>query len=50
MAERGPACHPPATSVAGRGLAWPGTGGRWLPVRLPGFVSAANLQHVRAAA
>jgi len=29
-------------SVAGRGLAWPGACGRWLPVWLPGFVSAAQ--------
>src|ERR1022692_149816 len=31
-------------TVAGRGLVWPGAGGCWLPVWLPLFVSAANLQ------
>ena len=31
-------------TVAGRGLMWPGAGGRWLPVWLPHIVSAANLQ------
>jgi hypothetical protein len=35
--------HLPATTVAGRGLTWPDAGGRWLPVWLPHFVSAANL-------
>ncbi len=49
MAGRGLVCHPPAMSVAGRGLAWPGAGGRWLPVWLPGFVSAANLQQSTSA-
>jgi hypothetical protein len=35
-------------SVAGHGLAWPDVCGCWLPVWLPGFVSAANLQQARA--
>jgi hypothetical protein len=41
------AWHPPAMTVAGRGLAWPDAGGRWLPVWLPGFVSTANLRRTR---
>ena len=41
---RGPVWHLPATTVAGRGLVWSDAGGRWLPVWLPCFVSAANLQ------
>jgi len=44
VAGCGPVWHLPATTVAGRGLAWPDAGGRWLPVWLPHFVSAANLQ------
>jgi hypothetical protein len=42
--------HLPATTVAGCGLTWPDAGGRWLPVWLPRFVSAVNLQQTRTAA
>src|ERR1039457_4062821 len=42
--------HLPATTVAGRGLAWPDAGGRWLPVWLPQFVTSANLQQACAPA
>ena len=31
-------------AVAGCGLAWPRDYGRWLPVRLPDFVSNANVR------
>jgi hypothetical protein len=44
VAGRGPVWHLPATTVAGRGLAWPDAGGRWLPVWLPYFISAAKLR------
>ena len=50
VAGRGLVWHLPATTVAGCGLTWPDAGGRWLPVWLPRFVSAVNLQQTRTAA
>ena len=37
-------CRFGLVAMAGYGLAWPGSWGRWLPVWLPGIVSDADVR------
>ncbi len=46
----GPARRSAAVIMAGRGLAWPRTRGRWLPVWLPGITLATLMFESQGAA